>query len=828
MGWSWLRRRADRGNAPTPAAITSPAPPTVPREPDWPHLSPVQRTLADPLTPVAPLDRFTSALATHQNPSFLSTLGHHVDPDGPGGLVTGLAVPRAGRPVSYAGTAELAVPPRQKPRPAVQRRVAGWSTPTETVEPASDPFPATSEGSSGSVSASVPEPQRSTDLSPVEPMRLEPGEGPSTSPGPIATSPLLSGDAPAVLEHRPEPVEGPSTSSGPTATARAVGNEPSTTAAGPAETTPLSFTAAVAPALSSGTPLPSIQRRLATVPDALPRTAGFPPPPTVTLPVVARSATELPAVVARTPTTPSSPPTAGPTVSSAAGSPAGGGEAGQSATDLDTTPVLAEAGPITVLPDPGTPTPEPATEAVPLAHHAEPDGVPSGAEFPASASLATGVSFPAPSAASPLDGFAGTPEAPAMDPEHVMGSPPASPVHPGNLPPAKPADRASAEDQPPIQQSLVGHAPPLVQRSPIARDKPVVQRTTADRTGPVAPFGPVEDGLAVAARRPAAQEEPATPLVESSEMFVRSTVDAVEPVGPTAPLSGFAARINALADDDPGAERVEANPLSGTGRTLPTVEDMRAEPVDVRPSPGSGRSAPPASSAPLAPVQRRVVVGPPVVQRSASPTVPPTPTASLVADRPPLSVRTDVSSAVDPAPSVQPVSFAPVAQSAAQPSAAPLVSRVAEPIRVSSPRVQAAAQPTPAHPRTPSGPQGSPAPTSMIQRSFAAMFAGSVGPDTGTAAEPSRSDDHPGFTTVQLQPADEPSPAPTPEPTPAAAPPPEGSPAPTVAAAPPTAGAAAADLDEMARRLFEPLSARLRAELWLDRERAGLVTDIRH
>ena len=37
----------------------------------------------------------------------------------------------------------------------------------------------------------------------------------------------------------------------------------------------------------------------------------------------------------------------------------------------------------------------------------------------------------------------------------------------------------------------------------------------------------------------------------------------------------------------------------------------------------------------------------------------------------------------------------------------------------------------------------------------------------------------------------------------------------------PTAGAAAADLDEMARRLFEPLSARLRAELWLDRERAG-------
>jgi hypothetical protein len=51
------------------------------------------------------------------------------------------------------------------------------------------------------------------------------------------------------------------------------------------------------------------------------------------------------------------------------------------------------------------------------------------------------------------------------------------------------------------------------------------------------------------------------------------------------------------------------------------------------------------------------------------------------------------------------------------------------------------------------------------------------------------------------------------------------SPAPSAAT---TAGpAAGVDLEEMARRLFDPLSARLRAELWLDRERAGLVTDLR-
>ena len=41
------------------------------------------------------------------------------------------------------------------------------------------------------------------------------------------------------------------------------------------------------------------------------------------------------------------------------------------------------------------------------------------------------------------------------------------------------------------------------------------------------------------------------------------------------------------------------------------------------------------------------------------------------------------------------------------------------------------------------------------------------------------------------------------------------------------AGALPTDLDELARRLFDPLSARLKSELWLDRERAGMVTDLR-
>jgi hypothetical protein len=46
-------------------------------------------------------------------------------------------------------------------------------------------------------------------------------------------------------------------------------------------------------------------------------------------------------------------------------------------------------------------------------------------------------------------------------------------------------------------------------------------------------------------------------------------------------------------------------------------------------------------------------------------------------------------------------------------------------------------------------------------------------------------------------------------------------PAGTALGAPPASTAGTPNLDELARRLYEPLSARLRAELWLDRERTG-------
>jgi hypothetical protein len=50
--------------------------------------------------------------------------------------------------------------------------------------------------------------------------------------------------------------------------------------------------------------------------------------------------------------------------------------------------------------------------------------------------------------------------------------------------------------------------------------------------------------------------------------------------------------------------------------------------------------------------------------------------------------------------------------------------------------------------------------------------------------------------------------------------------APSAAAGPDAMGSSGGNLDEMARRLYEPLAARLREELWLDRERAGWMSDV--
>ena len=101
--------------------------------------------------------------------------------------------------------------------------------------------------------------------------------------------------------------------------------------------------------------------------------------------------------------------------------------------------------------------------------------------------------------------------------------------------------------------------------------------------------------------------------------------------------------------------------------------------------------------------------------------------------------------------------------------------------------------------------------------SFATMFAGFA--DESAPADA-------GFGTVQRDVGGD-APAP-PEPAAAEPPPAETTPStPAAPAAAPVAAPAATNVDELARRLYEPLAARLREELWLDRERAGWLTDLR-
>jgi pyruvate/2-oxoglutarate dehydrogenase complex dihydrolipoamide acyltransferase (E2) component len=52
--------------------------------------------------------------------------------------------------------------------------------------------------------------------------------------------------------------------------------------------------------------------------------------------------------------------------------------------------------------------------------------------------------------------------------------------------------------------------------------------------------------------------------------------------------------------------------------------------------------------------------------------------------------------------------------------------------------------------------------------------------------------------------------------------------APTTSATPAVAPGAAAAPDELVKKLFDPLLRRLKAELRLDRERRGVLTDLRH
>jgi hypothetical protein len=88
----------------------APAPPPPPQRHDWASLAPIQRTIGDiPLT--APSVEFGQSLAGSEEPALsLEPLGHHRSPEGPQGIVAGIASPVE----SYSHSTELVVRPRRR------------------------------------------------------------------------------------------------------------------------------------------------------------------------------------------------------------------------------------------------------------------------------------------------------------------------------------------------------------------------------------------------------------------------------------------------------------------------------------------------------------------------------------------------------------------------------------------------------------------------------------------------------------------------------------------------------------------------------------------
>ena len=393
--------------------------------------------------------------------------------------------------------------------------------------------------------------------------------------------------------------------------------------------------------------------------------------------------------------------------------------------------------------------------------------------------------------------------------------------------------RTAVPSEPPVQR--VEFLTPPVAAGP----RPAASRTSVAAAGvPLSVAGPSSDLAATAPQSIVGPPSGATassqvqrsregsgPSVVSAESAMAARPRATYPVAPAAvqrsaevglsyeavdPMPGF----DAASEIGPGPE-IAAEPEAGL-LDLPapaTAHDHRdsepdgpavtTEPWVPAPAAAAPAAAAHASAAPASSIQR------PSVQRRSIP-IPAVPTAlpsdPFVSAVPPSSRPMALGPTVAVGPPL------PVQRRAAHLTEAPSgQSSSSSPLIVSR---QVAAN----------APGSSGGGGTMSFAAMSALLAAGVGvssppaSESGSAnppqpAETAATDDG-GFTSVQLQSADT-APAPS-EPAAAA---PTATPPPAAAATPPT------DLDEMARRLYEPLSARLRAELWLDRERSGVMSD---
>jgi len=806
-----------------------------------------------PVTTVA-TDRFSDSLSSWHNPSFLAPLGHHVDRDGPAGLITGIAtVQPSPQPQAYHPDHPL--PSADGADAPVQRSVTAWPVPpaarswlVSAPEVHHDPVPlaavpaglaAAGEERASTENASARDQEPEPPIAPADPPAAE-ADPPAGSTAPPLNPAGGAGEAAGGAD---EAAGGADEAKATAPTLQRGQLETSITPAhphpadrGPAGST-VQLQSPQAPPqtptrrLGLGAPLNDPPVRGVSVPSHRPDVSrpgpaalGEPvqgvPPGTARLAWGSGAEPGPPAAAPERPPGPASgwppgPAEAAESVQRDMASPIGPGPGDQAVQRAEAPPARASlpGGPLAGVPPAGPPLPEaplagplppggplagvPPAEAplpeAPLAELSQTEG-PLAEIPPAEASLAQAPLL----GELPLVTRSGKPALAEPEPPAAQrataipgGSPPASAAPPGvatapasAVPPGPATAPAPAGTAAHIQR-LAG--PPAGPGS-----STMGRRSPDPAVAPWQPAGPKpEPGSASPDVR---QAEPPyrAPAVQRISLPVRSSVSAG-----TLPLPRDAAVAPLLGQRQQGPgqwqqvssqwQQVSGQWQQGPMQWQPTPSRWQpiresGPPSDALPGPVSVQAA--VRSA--APARPGVVPGPApaMVQRSA-------------ADRPvarwPGGLATGLAAGPAAArrelpPGLPDAGAVAVAQGLAHrdPDGS-VVFNLRPSLLLSDP-----ATPPPPADGQPGGASG---PQATVQRQEAA----------GPADSPATPADG------ALPPADS-----TPSP-----------PTPAGQAAPAAAGPASPPLDELARQLFGPLAARLKSELRLDRERAGLLTDLR-
>jgi hypothetical protein len=701
----------------------------------------------------AATDRFSDSLRTWQNPSFLAPLGHHIDRDGPAGLITSIATVQPS-PQAETYHPDRPLPPANGADAQVQRSVTSWPVPPAARSwlvsaPKVDHDPVPLAAVSADVAATEREPASTENASARHQERA------------IASPDLLAG-----------PADPPAGSTAPPLNLAGGGDEAKTTA-------PTLQSGQLDTSMTPGHPQPAdrgpagvtVQRQS---PEALPQTAT--------------RRLGLGAPLNDSPVRAESVPSHRPAASDPG--PAALADPGQG-VPWGTAPVAWGSGA-----DPGPPAAPPQRRPGP------------GAGWP-----------PGPAEAAELSpGEVASPAGPSPEDQAVQRAeaPPAAAPLPGAPLPEVPLAEARPTEPPLADAPLLGELP-LVMRSGkpslAGPAPPAAQRVTAIPGGspPASATAPAPATPPAPATAPAYIQRLAGPSAGPGGTLGRRSPDPAvavwQPAGPK-PGPGFPSpdvRQAGLPDRAPPVQRISPPvPFAGSTATLPPPRHAAVAPLlgQRQQVPGQWQQVPEAGTpfhAQPGPVPVQAAVMP---ATSARPGVVPGPA--------PVAVQP--SAADRPAPRWTSGLVTGLA-------AGPAADRREPPPGLPDPGTVAVAQGL-AH-RDPDG-------------SVVFDLRPSLVP-SDQAMPPPPADGQPGGAsglqhTVQRQEAAGPVDSPT---TPADSAPSaiDGTPSPpTMSAgqvAPAASGLASPPLDELARQLFGPLAARLKAELRLDRERGGLLTDLR-